>query len=42
MKRILITVLAALGMLTACNLEGEEPLEEGVMTPDEFFDEIGV
>lgn len=42
MKKTFITLLAALTMLTACNLEGEEPLEEGVMTPDEFFDEIGV
>lgn len=42
MKKILITALAALFMFSGCNLEGEEPLEEGVMTPEEFFAEIKV
>lgn len=42
MKKILITALAVLFMFTACNLEGEKPLEEGVMTTEEFFEEIEV
>lgn len=42
MKKILITALAALFMFSGCNQEGEEPLEEGVMTPEEFFAEIEI
>lgn len=42
MKKTFITLLAALTVFTACNLEGEEPLEEGVMTPEEFFAEIEI
>ena len=42
MKKILITALAALFMFSGCSQEGEEPLEEGVMTPEEFFEEIEV
>lgn len=41
--RTAFTVLAAsLCLLVSCNINGEEPLEEGVMTPDEFFEEIEV
>lgn len=42
MRKAFTVLAASLCLLASCNLEGEKPLEEGVMTPDEFFKEIEV
>lgn len=40
MRKAFTLLAASLCLLASCNIDGEEPLEEGVMTPEEFFEEI--